>query len=152
VVRETARSASLNQSPMAAPDLFDSPPVTCAVEPPPGSAASWKRRQTSTLTPPLGTLLWRIAARGLNLGAVCALLRIPLWMTMAMVCAVVTAELFAQWRRVSRVYWTVLLAVVAAQATSLFVTPFTWPMRFIFFFVLVGAGVFFYGTQTNDLS
>jgi uncharacterized membrane protein YczE len=126
--------------------------VTGAVEPPPGSAASWKRRQTSALAPPLGTLLSRIAARGLIVGTVSALFRFPLWMTMAMICAVVPAELFAQWRGLSRVYWTVVLAVVAAQATSLFVTPFTWPLRFIFFFVLVGAGVFFYGTQTNDLS
>jgi hypothetical protein len=151
VVRETARSASLNQSPLPAPDLFDSPPVNGAVEPRPGSAASWKH-QASALAPPLGTLLSRLAARGLILGTLCALLRFPLWMTMAMICALVTAELLAQWQRVSRVYWTVLLAVVAAQATSLFATPFTWPMRFTFFFVLVGAGVFFYGTQTNDLS
>jgi hypothetical protein len=152
VVRETARSARLNQSPMAAPDLFDSPPGAGAVEPPPDSAASWKRQQASAFTPPLGTLLSRVAARGLIVGAVCALLRFPLWMTMAMICAVVTAELLAQWQHICRVYWTVLLAVFASQATSLFVTPFTWPMRFIFFFVLVGAGVFFYGTQTNDLS
>jgi hypothetical protein len=137
---------------MPAPDLFDPLPGTGAVEPGPGSAAAWKRRRTSALAPPLGTLLWRIAAHGLILGAVGALLRFPLWMTMAMICAVVTAELFAPCRRVSRVYWTVLLAVFASQATSLFVTPFTWPMRFIFFFVLVGAGIFFYGTQTNDLS
>jgi hypothetical protein len=137
---------------MPAPDLFDALPGTGVVEPPPGSAASWKRGQTSAPAPPLGTLLGRIAARGLILGVVGALLRFPFWITMAMVCAVVTASLFAQWRRVSRLYWAVLLAVVAAQATSLFVTPFTWPLRFIFFFVLVGAGVFFYGTQTNDLS
>jgi len=135
---------------MAAPDLFDSLPGAGAAGPPIGSATSWKLGQTSGLAPPLGTLLWRIAARGLILGTVGALLRSPLWITMAMVCAVVTAELFAQWRRVSRVYWAVLLAVVAAQATSLFVTPFNWPMRFIF--VLVGTGVFFYGIQTNDLT
>jgi hypothetical protein len=137
---------------MAAPDLFDPRLGTGAAEPPLGSATSPKRRQTSAVAPRLGTLPSRIAARGLILGTVSAVLRFPLWITMAMVCAAVTVELFAQWRRVSRVYWTVLLAVFAAQATSLFVTPFTWPLRFIFFFLLVGAGVFFYGTQTNDFS
>jgi hypothetical protein len=35
--------------------------------------------------------------------------------------------------------------------TSIFITPFTWWLRFAFFGTLIGSYVFLFVTQTNDL-
>jgi hypothetical protein len=50
---------------------------------------------------------------------------------------------------------TVSLVIFASgfmsQATSIFVIPFTWPLRFVFFLALVGAFVMMIGWQTKEL-
>jgi hypothetical protein len=85
-------------------------------------------------------------------GAAGIILRFPVWMLGGFLCAAVLGELVAGWRWVSRLYWAALASAISAQATSLFVSPFNWPLRFGFFFVLLFAIVLFYGSQTKDLS
>jgi hypothetical protein len=101
--------------------------------------------------PSFGVSVSRIAKRLMFLGTAGAVLQFPSWIVMALLCAAVPGEILVPWRRISRLYWTALLAVVSAQATSLFVTPFTWPMRFGFFFTLIGSWVVFYAIQTDDV-
>lgn len=127
-----------------AADLFDLPPL----------ARVPKRPLTPTraVLPQHGLQLARLVTRGLLLTAVGAVLRFPFWLTASFVAAAVVGELVAQWQKLSRLYWTALLSAVCAEATSPFISPFTWPMRSAFFFALIGAAVFFYGTQTNDLA
>lgn len=99
-----------------------------------------------------GISFTRMASGLVLAGAAGILLRFPAWMLIGFLCAVVIGEALAEWSRICRLYWAGLVAALCAQATSIFVTPFTWPMRFGFFFAFLAAVVFFYGTQTNDLS
>jgi hypothetical protein len=50
---------------------------------------------------------------------------------------------------------TVSLVIFASgfmvQATSIFVTPFTWPLRFVFFLALIGGFVLMISWQTKEL-
>lgn len=95
--------------------------------------------------------LGRAAVRAAALSAPAMLLRFPLWIVFAAVGAAVVGELLSGWRAVSRAYWAVVVAAVLAEATSIFVSPFSWPLRFGFFLTLLGTAVCLYGTQTNDL-
>lgn len=143
--RVNVGSTRENEVTRPARDLFDEGPAPSLARPPVAPAL---RRAGS----PSGLSLTRIASGLVLAGATGILLRFPGWMTLGSLCAVVIGEAFAEWPRISRVYWASLVAALCAQATSIFVTPFTWPMRFGFFFALLGAVVCFYGAQTKDLS
>jgi hypothetical protein len=56
-----------------------------------------------------------------------------------------------RWRLGGLVGSTVFAAGFLAQATSIFVTPFTWWMRFTFFTVMLGALVLLIVWQTREL-
>lgn len=56
-----------------------------------------------------------------------------------------------RWRWGGLVGSTVFAAGFLAQATSIFVTPFTWWMRFTFFAVMLGALVLLIVWQTREL-
>lgn len=47
--------------------------------------------------------------------------------------------------------WILFSSAIATQATSIFVTPFTWPLRLGFFAALFGAFGALFRSQTNDL-
>ena len=63
--------------------------------------------------------------------------------------AVVVAA--ARWRRGAHVAATIFAAGFLAQATSIFITPFTWWLRFGFFGTLIGAYVLLIVWQTREL-
>jgi hypothetical protein len=136
-----------------APDLFDMPPREPGVAPtlirsPLIARGAGKVPEEHSRG---DVQLYRLAVRGALLAVAGAVLQFPLWLVPLFACAAVIGELAARWRRVSRLYWSAVLAAVCAQSSSLFVTPFTWPLRFVFFFTLIGAAVAFYGLQTDDL-
>jgi hypothetical protein len=128
-------------------DLFDGDLPTGGVRPP------LHRATQASPTGSRSAISFTRMTSGLVLaGGAGILLRFPGWMTMGALCAVVIGEAFAEWPRINRLYWAGLLSALCAQATSIFITPFTWPMRFGFFFAFLGALVSFYGAQTKDLS
>jgi hypothetical protein len=55
------------------------------------------------------------------------------------------------WPRIGSVVTTLAASAFLAQATSIFVTPFTWPLRFGFFAVLLGTLVFFLPSPAQEL-
>jgi uncharacterized membrane protein YeaQ/YmgE (transglycosylase-associated protein family) len=57
----------------------------------------------------------------------------------------------ARWRRGAHVAATVFAAGFLTQATSIFVTPYTWWLRFAFFLTLIGAYVVLIVWQTREL-
>jgi hypothetical protein len=63
--------------------------------------------------------------------------------------AVVVAA--SSWRRGAHVAATIFAAGFLAQATSIFITPFTWWLRFGFFGTLIGAYVLLIVWQTREL-
>jgi hypothetical protein len=57
----------------------------------------------------------------------------------------------ARWTRGAEFAATIFAAGFLAQMTSIFITPFTWWLRFAFFATLIGSYVFLFFTQTKDL-
>jgi hypothetical protein len=57
----------------------------------------------------------------------------------------------AKWRWGRHIAVTLFLSAFLAQATSIFVTPFTWWLRFIFFLTLVGSLLLLVVWQTKEL-
>ena len=56
-----------------------------------------------------------------------------------------------RWTRGAEFAATIFAAGFLAQMTSIFITPFTWWLRFAFFATLIGSYVFLFFTQTKDL-
>jgi hypothetical protein len=56
-----------------------------------------------------------------------------------------------QWPWPSRLLGTSVAALFAAQLTGVFITPFTVPLRFGFFFVLIGMVVAYVGSQLDSM-
>jgi hypothetical protein len=61
------------------------------------------------------------------------------------------AAVASHWRGGAPIALTVFVSGFLAQVTSMFVTPFTWPMRFGFFLILIGAYVLFIARQARHL-
>jgi hypothetical protein len=136
-----------------APDLFDLAPTKgpARYSAPVGSVAAPRSQAARSPAQPQSLGFARLAGRAGALGVGGLLFGFPLWLTTAFACAGVIGELFAQWRRIRRFFWTSVLAAFCAQSTSLFISPFTWPLRFGFFFVLIGVVVVFWAQQTDGL-
>ena len=136
--------------PSPAPDLFDLPssrslaPFTA----PPGAFAPARAVSGPQERP--GLDLGKLGLRAVVLGVAALALSFPVWWTAAFAGAGVAGELLPRRRTFRRLFWTAVLAAFCAQATSLFVTPFTWPLRAGFFFVLVGAVVVLWAQQIDD--
>jgi hypothetical protein len=96
-----------------------------------------------------GLDLGRLALRAVVLGVASLALSFQPWWAAVFVAAGVAGELLPRRRPLRLLYWTAVLAAFCAEATSLFVTPFTWPLRLGFFFVLVGAVAVFWAQQTD---
>jgi hypothetical protein len=83
-------------------------------------------------------LRWRAAAAALIVSGLAAfLMHFPIW---AIATAGLLAALMGVWpipRRFAAIRGIVLASFFFAQLTSIFVTPFTWPMRFAFCGVLI---------------
>ena len=146
-----ATSSSRNELPSPAFDLFDVPSIppeagTIPVESGGGGLPS------GVAGPGKGISFYRMAGRLFVLGGAATLFRFPTFGLPALLSAAVAGEFVSPWRWISRLYGTTLAAAISAQATSLFVTPFTWPLRFGFFFTLFGVGVLVYAAQMDDLS
>jgi hypothetical protein len=56
-----------------------------------------------------------------------------------------------RWTRGAEFAATIFAAGFFAQMTSIFISPFTWWLRFAFFATLIGSYVFLFFTQTKDL-
>jgi hypothetical protein len=56
-----------------------------------------------------------------------------------------------RWTRGAHVAATIFAAGFLAQMTSIFISPFTWWLRFAFFATLIGSYVLLFVWQTNDL-
>jgi uncharacterized membrane protein len=75
---------------------------------------------------------------------------LPVLLVLAVAGAAVVGAA-SRWRRGAHVAATVFAAGFLAQATSIFVTPFTWWLRFGFFGTLIGAYVLLIVWQTREL-
>ena len=75
---------------------------------------------------------------------------VPVLILLALAGAAVVVAA-ARWRRGAHVAATVFAAGFLTQATSIFVTPFTWWLRFAFFLALFGAYVVLIVWQTREL-
>ena len=136
-------------APPPAPDLFDADPASLAAAEP--------RQSDRVLAEPVngarsGISGLRLATRFALLGIAAIAAGLPFWGVASVASAAVAGELLAPWRRLGRVYWTVIFAALCAQATAAFVTPFEWRLRFGFFVAIIGFGVAAYAAQTDDLA
>ena len=130
-----------------ADDLFSQPPGTA----PPTPAL--------ILTPPVRLVrarrtvrpakIWSAAFAGIGLAV---LFRFPFVALVAAPLAGVGVALLAgRWPRSGSVATTLAASAFLAQATSIFVTPFTWPLRFGFFVTLLSVLVFFLPSPAREL-
>jgi hypothetical protein len=55
-------------------------------------------------------------------------------------------------RLTRRIVWVSIAAAVAAQVTDVFVSPFSWSMRFGFLAVMLGAGTFYWGLRMDEFA
>jgi hypothetical protein len=91
----------------------------------------------------------RLAVRAIPLGAGAFIFGMQVWVATAFVCAAVLGEVVGLWRPLSRAYWTAILAAFSAQGTDIFITPYTWPLRFGFFFALIGTVVALWAANSD---
>jgi hypothetical protein len=139
-----------SEAPLPAQDLFSMAPLPATSTRGHPRRGGVRQVESRASAEPWKLSLGRACARAFALAVPAVLFRFPLWCVLLAVGAAVAGELIA-WRPVRRCYWAVVLSAGLAEITSIFVSPFTWPLRFGFFLVLLGAGVYLYGTQTNDL-
>ncbi|HJX48405.1 MAG TPA: hypothetical protein VJ375_11190 [Gaiellaceae bacterium] len=93
--------------------------------------------------------IWSAAFAGIGLAV---LFRFPFVALVAAPLAGVGMALLAgRWLRSGSVATTLAASAFLAQATSIFVTPFTWPLRFGFFVTLLGVLVFFLPSPAREL-
>jgi hypothetical protein len=62
------------------------------------------------------------------------------------------SQLLRGLRLTRRIVWVSIAAAVAAQVTDVFVSPFSWSMRFGFFAVMLGAGTFYWGLRMDEFA
>lgn len=75
---------------------------------------------------------------------------LPVLLVLSVAGAAVVAAA-SRWRRGAHIAATIFAAGFLAQATSIFITPFTWWLRFGFFGTLIGAYVLLIVWQTREL-
>jgi hypothetical protein len=80
-----------------------------------------------------------------------AVFRFPVHVLLVLSVAGFGVVIARRWRWGGLAGSTAFAAGFLAQATSIFVTPFTWWMRFTFFAVMLGALVLLIVWQTRDL-
>ena len=103
-------------------------------------------RATRTVRP---AKIWLAAFAGIGLAI---LFKFPFVALVATPLAGVSVVLLAErWRRSGSVVITLSASAFLAQVTSIFVTPFTWALRFGFFAALLGTLVFFLPSPARDL-
>jgi hypothetical protein len=129
-------------------DLFDQPPL---LQPPSRIALGQAARRAPD--PPYR----REVRMRIVLGAAISSVVIALVLRFPPVAVVASALIGAGVTVAWRWRWGVTIAIAPAtaaflaQATSIFVTPFTWPLRFGFFLVLLGSLVSLIAWQTKEL-
>jgi hypothetical protein len=93
--------------------------------------------------------IWFAVTAGIALALI---FRLPLVALVAAPLAGVAVALLAwRWPQSRSVAATLVAAAFLAQVTSIFVSPFTWPLRFGFFAVLLGALVLFLPSPAREL-
>ncbi|HEY5058172.1 MAG TPA: hypothetical protein VII51_04060 [Gaiellaceae bacterium] len=75
----------------------------------------------------------------------------PLAAMLLLPFAGLAAAVASHWRGGTPIALTLFLSGFLAEVTSIFVTPFTWWMRFGFFLTLIGAYVLFITRQARHL-
>jgi preprotein translocase subunit SecG len=80
-----------------------------------------------------------------------AIFRFPVQVLLVLAFAGLGVVIVRRWRWGGLAGSTAFAAGFLAQATSIFVTPFTWWMRFTFFAVMLGALVLLIVWQTREL-
>jgi hypothetical protein len=98
-----------------------------------------------TIRPPM---VW---AAAISSCLVAVLFRFPPVVLIAAPLVGVGVALAWRWRWGVSVAMTVAVSAFLAQATSIFVTPFTWPLRFGFFLVLVATLMLLLAWQPKEL-
>jgi hypothetical protein len=132
---------------MPADDLFDHAPGPAPPAPP--LILIPPVRLVSTRKAVRPAKIWLAAFSGL---ALAILFRFPfLALVAAPLAGVGVALLAGCWPRSGSVVTTLAASAFLARATSIFVTPFTWPLRFGFFGILIGALVFFLPAPAREL-
>jgi hypothetical protein len=112
-----------------------------------------------TLTPPSHPVPAHGTVRPAKIGlAACTglglalLFRLPLVVLLAAPLAGIgVAVLAGRWPRSGSVVTTLAASAFLSQVTSIFVTPFTWPLRFGFFAVLIATLVLFLPSPAQEL-
>jgi hypothetical protein len=130
-----------------ADDLFDHTPSPAPPAPP------------LILSPPVRLVAARKTVRPAKIGlaafsgvALALLFRFPfLALVAATLAGAGVALLSGRSPRSGSVATTLAASAFLAQATSIFVTPFTWPLRFGFFAILLGALLFFLPSPARDI-
>lgn len=121
-------------------DLFDEPPLHAP------AARATHVGAIATISPAHDpddldgyvALRWRAAGIGLVAAAGAGFLfRFPIWAVAALALFVAGVNLWRLPKPATRAWVIVALSFFFAQATSIFVLPFTWPMRFGFCAVLL---------------
>lgn len=79
------------------------------------------------------------------------LFHFPLGAMVLLPFAGLVAAVASHWRGGAPIALTVFASGFLAQVTSMFVTPFTRPMRFGFFLILIGAYILFIARQARHL-
>jgi hypothetical protein len=111
--------------------------------------------QAAILAPPPKTRA-EIGPRAVALAAVAALglgfiFRFPAAVMFVLPLGGVAVVVAARWRWGRHIAVAFFVSAFLAQATSIFVTPFTWSLRFIFFLALVGSFLLLIVWQTREL-
>jgi hypothetical protein len=124
------------RAPAAAPDLFDLAPARPQRDADEVSSLPWLR-------------LILIGSVSL---AIAWLFRFPPWALMGLSAAALLSQTLRHRRLLRRFAWTAVTAAFAAQLTDVFVSPFTWLLRFGFFAILFGVAVIFWGLRTDEFA
>lgn len=94
----------------------------------------------------------RLAATALGSVLLCLVFRFPAVLVAAFGLGAVAVVLAGRVRRGTPISAVAYAAAFLAQATSIFVTPFAWPLRFAFFALLLGALTALAAWQLRDVA
>lgn len=125
------------------PDIFDLPPPPQFTEP--------QSSPLSATAQPKGLLTPSVVGVASVLLVAALLFRFPVPICIGFAAAGAICQLARHHNWLYRFLWTVILAAFSAEMTSIFITPFTFPLRFIFFFVLIGLLVAYIGSQLDTM-
>jgi hypothetical protein len=96
-----------------------------------------------------------VAGRLISVGAAVAaaglIVQFPLHLCLLFAGASVVVVSTSERPWLSRLLGTLVAAWFAAQVTDLFITPFTFGLRFVFFFVMIGLVVAYVGSQLDSM-